>query len=173
MNASLSVDRTIRRTIEWGDYWRRPTHRLENRRDHKEWLHFCISDRDLDVIINFSIVDDGSETGHEVETARVLCAVRTDGWDGDVDLIAPDAVDARAGRLWARFGASSVRFDGSVYEVHVRLARRPIEVDLTLRPVAIPSQINDIALSDGPPVHWFLAPRLIATGQVRVDGRTF
>lgn len=159
----------VQRAIERGDYVRRPAARLSDHSGHKEWFHFCVSTRDMDVLVNFSIMDDSCSEGTErAESARLTCAVRTDGWDGDIDTFESHEVTARPGRIDVRLGESRVEYVNGTYRVVARMRRRPIDIELTLYPFTIPSQVNNILLGDGPPLQWFLVPRLAAFGEVRL-----
>jgi hypothetical protein len=172
MNAPATLQRRIRRAVEWGDYVRGAGFRLNDTIGYREWLHFCFTREDLDVLLNFSLSDDTRPAASpDAERARIVCIVRGDGWDGDVDEFAPGEVHVHRGRVELRFGESSVRYDGDVIRVVVRCKRRPIAIDLTLTPVTVPSIINDMVLSDGLPAHWFLIPRLLASGSITVGGR--
>jgi hypothetical protein len=171
MSATGSLERRIRRAVEWGDYVRGAGLRLNDAIGYREWLHFCFTRDDLDVLVNFSLSDDTRPAASpDAERARIVCIVRSDGWDGDVDEFEPCEVHAHRGRVDLRFGESSVRYDGDVLRVVVRCKRRPIAIDLTLTPVTVPSIINDMVLSDGLPAHWFLIPRLVASGSITVGG---
>lgn len=174
MTPTLTPGGVVQRAIARGDYVRRPATRLADYAGHKEWFHFCVSTVEMDILVNFSLSDDSwSRDGARTEGARLTCAVRTDGWDGDIDCFEPDEVTAPSGRIGLRFGESSVRYENGTYRVTARMRRRPIDVDLTLYPFTVPSQVNNILLGDGPPLQWFLVPRLAAFGEVRVgDQRT-
>jgi hypothetical protein len=170
---SILVSRSIRRAVRFGDYVRRPRARLHDASGHKEWFHFCIAADDVHALVNFSVVDDlrgGAAPG--AETARVTCIVRTaTGWEGDIEEVSSARIFA--GRVAADFGASSMRYDGSDFHLRVRLKKRPVAMDLVLRPATIPCQLNNIALGDGPPLHWFLLPHLRATGHVTAGETTY
>jgi hypothetical protein len=175
-----TLARRIRRAVEWGDYVRGAGLRLNDAIGYREWLHFCFTREDLDVLVNFSLSDDTRPAaGPDAERARLVCIVRGvdrrrsqgHAWDGDVDEFDAEEVRVRRGSVDLRLGESSVRYDGDVIRVVVRCRRRPIAIDLTLSPVTVPSIINDMVLSDGLPAHWFLVPRLLASGTLVVDGR--
>jgi hypothetical protein len=169
MTVLPAIGATIRRAIERGDYFRRPRGRLSDALEHKEWMHFCVSSEDVDVFVNFSVVDEHRpERDGIVEVGRLTCAVRTSQWDGDVDRFEPEEFSVRAGRMNVRFGESGIAYEGGTFHVLARLRRRPVEVNLTFEPVTVASQVNNISLGDAPPLHWFVVPRLLASGHVRV-----
>jgi hypothetical protein len=166
MIRDFGVERTIRRNIASGDYLRGARARLSDSGGRKEWHHFCLTDPSVDLVVNFSSADD-PRGGAEI--FRLTCAVHVGRWDGDVDHFDEGDVVARPGRVSMRFGESSFRYDGGAYHVRAQMRRRPVEVDISLHPVTIPSQVNNILLGDGPPLHWFVVPRLLASGHVTVD----
>ncbi len=167
------LERSISRGIAVGDRLRTSTHRLNDSWGHKEWLHFCIASRDLDLILNYCVADDvrPASTG-DAQVARLACLVRTDGdgWEGDFETIDPAEVRIDPRRVDVRLGESSVRYRNGSFRVVARLRSRPVEVDLTFRPVTMPSMINGIRFSAGP-CHWFLVPKLVASGRLSVDGK--
>jgi hypothetical protein len=160
----------IARTLEQGGYWRGSPLRLGDAPGYKEWLHFCIYAAEVDLLVNFSIVDELAAHGAEArEFARITCLVHTRaGWDGDVLGFAPDQVIARRGSISLEFGSNCVHFHDGVFYLKAALPERGIAVELTLRPAAIPSPANNIEVEDGPPIHWIVVPRLFADGVVLV-----
>ena len=48
----------ITRAIRRSDYFRRSERGSGTEADHKEWMHFCVHGPGVDVLINFSLVDD-------------------------------------------------------------------------------------------------------------------
>lgn len=143
-------------------------------RGHKEWLHFCVYGRDVDLLVNFSIVDDLSLTAEaEAEAARMTVLVRDQrGWDGVVERSADADVAARGGRTDIRIGRSRVQLRDGVYELEMECLTRPIAARLVLRPYTVPSQANNVELPGGPPINWLVCPRLLAYGTIEVDGVT-
>ena len=84
----MAVDLT--RAIEAGDYLRRSPFSLGGEGCHKEWLHFVIHTAELDLLVNFSLVDDvRPEAAPGTEFPRTVVLVRDAtqpdaGWDGDI-----------------------------------------------------------------------------------------
>ena len=165
----------IEQAIVHGDFLRRSVPRLSDRGAHKEWMHFSISAPQLSVLINFSLMDDlRSSAEPRSEIARLTCAVHTSAcWEGDVDSYDMTEIDARAGRIGMRFGNSFVRYEAGCYRVSVSLRKRALRIELLFQPVTIASQVNNIALNDAPPMHWFVVPKLLATGYVAVHGARY
>jgi hypothetical protein len=159
----------IQQAIRAGDYFRRPTLRVAGRDPlHKEWLHFCCTTRELDVLINLSV---SPSSGREVP--RLVCAVHDEVWRGDIDSFAAHEMTVSANSPDIRLGASSVRFDGERYLLDVKLRKFPISARLVLTPTTIPSQGNNIELFAGRRIHWFLIPHLRADGEVRIGDKVF
>jgi hypothetical protein len=162
----------ISEVIQRSDYLRRSPFAVGGPQGHKEWLHFCIYGPDIDVLVNFSLVDDvrsSAEPGAEL--ARITILVREDRWDGDVDLYQAQDVRAPGGGLLVVFGDNSVDYRDGAYHISATLRERPISIRLTLRPATMPSLANNIQLDDGPPINWLVVPRLVASGVVTVGAR--
>jgi hypothetical protein len=160
---------SIARAVESRDYLRRPSPFAAVPPGHKEWLHFAVYAEGLDLLVNFSIVDDiRPRAPRGAELGRLTCLVRSKGWDGDVDAWSAEAIRAPSGELDVTIGPSSVRFEGGVFRIQAELKRRPIRMDLTLRPVTFPSEANNIDVEDGPPINWMVLPRLVASGIVEI-----
>lgn len=139
---------------------------------HKEWWHFCVYAPGVDVLVNFSLVDDvrpGAPAGREF--ARVVVLVRDGAWDGDVEVFEADEVEAAGGGLHMRFGDNRVSFEGGRYVIEVRLRQRPIALSLVLEPRCMPSLANNIRLDPGPPINWLVLPRMVASGTLTLGGR--
>jgi len=173
MNGQPVLRDRIHRAIEWGDYVRGRRGRLGTGPGYREWLHFCLTSGDIDVLVNFSLSDDTRPAAlPDAELARVICMVRSaHESDGDVDDFEPHEVHVASGGLDLRFGRDALRFHRGQLHIVVRAKRRPVFIDLVFRPVTVPSVVNDMVLSDDQQSHWFLVPCLLATGTVRVNGR--
>ncbi|MBX3203778.1 MAG: hypothetical protein KF764_01855 [Labilithrix sp.] len=131
---------------------------------HREWLHFVIHDDDVDLVLNFSVLE--SPAGRT--TGNVLLLVRgSDGeWDGDLDRVPPSRLHAVRGRLDLELGRASLRFDGS-FHIQASCARRAVTVDLVLEPIATPYLVHNASN-----VQWLVAPCWRATGELFAHGST-
>jgi hypothetical protein len=137
---------------------------------HKEWLHFCVFAPGMDLLVNFSLVDEADAPPAD-EVGRLTLLIRTGHrWEGEVLTFAPDAIDARRGEVGMRLGGHAVWLEGGAYRMTVRGHDLPLEVDLQLTPLALPSIVNNVATGDGPPIHWLVLPRNVASGRVRFAG---
>lgn len=163
----------LEREIDRADFVRRSPERWGGRRGHKEWLHFVILGPDFEVLVNFSLCDDLRAAGDRLaEVARLTVLVRDhDGWDGDVDTFAADEVRIRRGGIDLRFGDNYLRFDEGLYHLGMRLRERPFAADVTVRPSTFPARAPNIPMLDGPPLHWLIIPRCLASGVVRLGPR--
>jgi len=172
--ARLAPDRrrVLARALAENGYFRRSSSALAPGASHKEWLHFAVHAEGLDLLANFSLVDDirkGARPGAEIP--RITCLVRERQWDGDIDQYDPALVRVPWGRLDARFGESRATFDGERFHLRVGLRRRPIEMDLELVPLAMPTPAYNLTVDDCPPINWLVVPRLAASGTVRIGDR--
>jgi len=155
------------------DYWRRSPASRGGRAGHKEWSYFCVLAPELDLLVNFSLMDAANPRGAprlDVPRLVVLARSRRDGWDGDIEHFATEDVDVRAGGTDARFGGNGVQFVEGAYRLELALAARPIEASLTLRPLIRPAVATSVRLAGGGPMRWLVVPRLAAEGVVRIAG---
>lgn len=146
------------------DYFRRPPSRIGGEVGFKEWMHFCVYGEGIDLLINFSEVDDLRPNAAGKSLARMTVLARRNQWRGGVEAIAADEVEIVGGRVEARFGDNTLAYEGGRYHVRVRLRDLPIAAELTLEPVTTPAPIHNVSVGDGPPIHWLVIPRLRAHG---------
>src|SRR5262245_33929642 len=93
--SSASLSRSCHPSIfARADYWRRSQPALNSRAGHKEWSHFCIFGAELELIVNFSLMEhDIADDARVCETPRIAIIVRlNDGtWAGDIDQFSPES----------------------------------------------------------------------------------
>ena len=164
--------RAVEQAILHADWLRRSPAAAGGRGGHKEWMHFCVYAPAVDVLVNFSVLDDVRPTrARHDELARVTLLVRDGGWVGEVTRYPREQVQVEGGRVAARFGPNAVRFADGRYAVAARFRDRPIAIDVTLRPVTMPSIVNNVRVGDGPPINWLVVPRLVASGRITIADR--
>jgi hypothetical protein len=162
---NTTTERAIHHGVRAGGFVRR--HRPLSGRA-KEWLHFCIATPELCALINFSI----SEHKEGGESARITCVVADDRWHGDVDTVAAERVRIRPGRIDLAFGESYVRLsDDGLLLVRVVMPRRKLSLDLSFKPASLPLLVNNVPAGSDAHIHWFVVPRLVATGEIRTGER--
>lgn len=162
----------VERIFEEQGYLRRSTSLLPGARGFKEWLHFAVHAPGLDMLVNFSIVDDiRARAPLGAEIGRVICMVRDTRWDGDLDQYSAQDVSIRSGHFDARFGQCSATYANGKIRLRGALRRRPIAFDLELTPLVVPTPAFNIQLNHCPPIHWLVVPKLSAAGRVEIDGR--
>jgi hypothetical protein len=155
------------------DYLRRSPHAAGGPGSHKEWLHFVVHAEGMDLLVNFSVVDD-TRIDHDTtrELPRIVVLVRDRGWDGAIELFATGECEIARDRIRLRYGDNRVEFRDGVFYLHGRLRHRPIRFDLALRPLVVPAPCNNIRLElDRRPINWMVVPRLVAHGSVEIHGR--
>jgi hypothetical protein len=170
---TAAFDDLLARAVARTDYVRCSPFGVGGVGGHKEWLHFCVLAPGLDLLVNFSLSDDvraGASRG--AEHARLTVLVHDREWDGDVDTFSADDVRVAAGRIDLAFGDETCEFRDGAYHVRAWLRERPVAVEFVARPATEPALAPNIPLSDGPPLHWVVVPRLLATGRATVGGRT-
>ncbi|HEX8821059.1 MAG TPA: hypothetical protein VF794_14115 [Archangium sp.] len=155
------------------DYFRRSPSRLGGRGEHKEWQHFIVHAEGVDLLINFSLVDE-PQPGRllPVEVARLIVLAHGEGWDGDVERFEEVEVRVEAGRMEARFGHNTLRFEEGVWRLSMALRERPVSAELELVPLTLPVLSSRHRLAPERPISWLFLPRLEARGTLTVGGRT-
>jgi hypothetical protein len=165
---------TIEQAIARADYLRRSPARIGGLGGHKEWMHFCVHVDGIDLLVNFSLVDDlGGQLPLGTEHARLTVLVREpDGrWDGAVERFDPREVTVVGGAIDMRFGPNELRWDHGAYRIRVRMRERAVAMDLVLEPSVMPALSNNIHLDPGTPLNWLVLPRLQAAGEVVLGDR--
>ncbi len=155
-------------------YLRRSKFSFQGVPGHKEWLHFCVHGPEVDLLANFSLVDDvrpSATRGREF--ARIVCLAReaNASWVGDLDEYTAQEITVKAARLSMEFGDNHASFRDGGFDLRVRMNRLDFELDLRLEPASLPTLANNIFVDDCPPIHWIVLPRLLATGTVRIGDR--
>jgi hypothetical protein len=163
IGASLSAHGFVRRS-PWRD---------GGRSGHREWLHFTVHGGELTVVINASFVDDlrPAAPPHRERVRLLVLARDARGWHGGVDDVAGAVV--RGGQLDALLGDVAIAASGAEISLRGRLRDAPIELDLVLRAQTFPSLASGVSIGDGPPIHWLVVPRLLATGRAVIAGRAY
>lgn len=174
----LGLERRITRALSESDYFRRPESRAGGRPGHKEWLHFAVHAGNLDLLTNFSIVDDvRPAAARGAELARITTLVRNQNdhgeWDGDIDQYHRDEVEVRGGAIDVEFGSNFVRWSRGVLEVKSSMRNRAIDVELVLKPLVLANQANTLYVDGCPAIHWACVPRLAASGRVVLGDRVY
>jgi len=164
---------SIGRALGTNGYFRRSKARWGEDRGHKEWLHFAIHGPGVDLLVNFSLVDDSRPNARPGnEHARIVCLVRERRWTGDIDHFTRDEVSVRGGQLEVHFAHNHVVLEDGKLNIKVRMRRQAIAIQLSIEPLAIPSQLNNIQINDDcPPINWLVVPRARADGWLEIDGR--
>ncbi|PTL79662.1 hypothetical protein [Vitiosangium sp. GDMCC 1.1324] len=155
------------------DYFRRSPSRLGGRGDHKEWQHFIVHAGDVHLLVNFSLLDE-SRPGmtQPAEVARLIVLAHGEGWDGDVERFEAEEVAVEAGRLHARFGRNTLRFEDGVWRLSVALRERPLAAELEFVPITLPVLSAQHLLAPRRPISWLFLPRLEARGTITLGGST-
>jgi hypothetical protein len=167
----MSTPSVVHDAILQGDYFRRSPGRHGRPAGFKEWLHFCIYGEDLDALLNFSVVDDVREVAPLAEEVGRVTALLHDPseavWGGGVAAVDRDQLHVGGGKIDATFGDSRLSFDGQRYLMRVRLPSLDLHGDLEIEPLARAPLIHNVETGDGPPINWFVVPRLLASGELR------
>lgn len=164
----------LTRAIETVDFVRRSPFSVGGAGAHKEWQHFVVFSRDLDLLVNFSLSDDvrpQAAAGSEIPRLVLMC--RNGTWDGDVESFASADCRIGGGRIDLRFADNRLQFVDGEYCIDARLSERPIELSLRLRPLTQPAAVPALSMLEGPPLRWAVVPRLAVRGSVRLGERVY
>lgn len=166
--------RRLARLLADTDYFRRSPSRLGGRGEHKEWQHFIVHTEGMNLLVNFSLLDEPLPgRTQSAEVARLIVMAHGEaGWEGDVERFEDGEVEVVAGHLHARFGCNTLRFEEGTWHLKVALRERPVSVELELVPVTLPALSAHHLLAPGRPISWLFLPRLEARGAVTLAGRT-
>ena len=154
--------------VDREDFWRWPGGAPAGGARFQEWQHFVVFGDGVDLIVNFSVrVPAGGATPDE---ARLVVLGRSDRWWGFIDEVDPRAVTADGDGREVRFphGRMSVHADG--YRVQLRSAEHDLDLDLTLRPAALPMVVRRSEITPGRRLDWVVVPRLTVEGTVNAGG---
>lgn len=136
-------------------------------RDLKEWQHVLVYTRDVQVLVNFSLLADPFDRGVGW-CGRVILLVDRGGWRGGVRRFPASEVSARAGFADVVIGVSRFALEGGGYRVQAEMDG--LKVDLWLDPRTDAALFTNQRLARGRELSWAVVPRLSARGVVVVDG---
>jgi hypothetical protein len=159
------------------DYWRGATG-SSTAIGHKEWSHFSIMAGELDLLVNFSVMEDLNERRSppsrrpRLGRLTVLHRDAAGRWDGEVEPFEPAAVSIRKGLPGIQLGASTARIAAEVYRLELALPSGRTRGWIELVPSARPVFANRVRLAGGEYIRWLVVPRLVARGEIRLGGRT-
>lgn len=173
---STSLSGLYASTFARSDYWRRAPPRTVDLSLHKEWSHFCASTPELDVIINFSLMEHAWGGDADLrEIPRVTLMVRHDrgAWEGDVVQFAPEDAKVCQAQTDIEIGGNAIRLADAAYHVRAGAKSGPVNADLRFCPVARPAFASSVRLSGRERMRWLVVPRLVAEGEIVTGSRTF
>src|SRR5262245_59192443 len=134
MNVEQARARSLtRRALEQNGYLRRPNLRWGGGRGHKEWLHFTLHGEGLDVLANFSVVDDTRpEARTGMQQNRIVCLVREREWQGDIDHY-PGADVSTYGSPWGlAFADNLAAIEKGRLRLKLAMQRLQVSMDVEL-----------------------------------------
>jgi hypothetical protein len=166
--------RAIAEALARMDYLRRSPARFGGEGPHKEWHHFVVHADGLELLVNFSLIDDPwQSSAGSAETARLIVIARSDAWRGTVDTIAAGGCEILEGGHRARFPCGDIRFVNGRYTMEFETGDGSLSGRLQFVPESEPALANNQSLSAGKMLRWLFVPRLSCRGRVRAGSRTF
>jgi hypothetical protein len=157
------------------DHWRRTPSARRGGVGNKEWHHFCVLGKGVDLVLNWSLME-GIQTGEGRldECGRLTILARgRNGWRGGIERFGAEDVAVKAGSIEAAFGPNRMRFDGRVYRLDVKFEQPEIEARLALEPLVTPALTDPLRLGRGGTMRWLVVPRLRVSGWVIIEGRRY
>lgn len=141
---------------------------------HREWLHFCVHDDEVDLLVNFSAFTstDASQEARPIPRLTLL-ARDARGWHGAVESYGFSEGGLPGGTFGAWMPGGRAELDGDDVVLEVALERPRILVELRLTPRAVASPTHNVTIDRSPPLNWLVMPRLSATGYVWLEDRCY
>ncbi len=172
MKSTAATRPLRRRPIERMDHWRCATHAAVQPLGFKEWQHFSVTGGEVDVLLNFSLMNgvQANVALHAIVPRLVALVRDRHGWRGAIETFDLTEVDVPAGGIAARFGRNTLGFDGRIYEVDVIVDAIDLRAKLHFEPIAEPLVTEPIQLGSAGNMRWLAVPRLRANGVLHLDG---
>lgn len=137
---------------------------------HKEWLHFCVHGRDVDLVVNLSLVDEQIR-GDWTEVGRTTLMCRTDrGWSGGVTRHVGADLRAVGGTMHLDLGTSRLRLEPSGVFIRVDQPEHGLRLEGMVTPQSWPMHAPDLRVAAGTAMHWVVTPRIAFSGLLTVRG---
>lgn len=159
----------VERECQIADFWRNREPVCPSDYHYKEWSHFCIVSDDIDLLVNFSLLDDfDGDLGQVISVPRLTVLVRKAGgiWDGEIDQYSPDQFEISPQRKDIRIAGNSLRLVNGTYNIVAESRNRHLRLELQLRPMVKPVIAKSITLSELGSMRWLVVPKLLATGHI-------
>jgi len=152
------------------DFLRAPV--LASARPHgfKEWHHFVVHGRGLRLLINFSLTNEVSGTGHARLAPRVIVIAHDDRWTGAIERFDDHALDVSAELDGLTIGDNRMTVAPDGYHVAIDLSDKGIRGELDFASASRPFVVNNQPVGDGR-MSWLFVPRLRAQGWLRIGDR--
>ncbi len=167
--------RSAHSVIERMDHWRcSPSAKLQTI-GFKEWHHFYIFGAEVDLLVNFSVMNGVQfEPDRGAMIPRLAILARTpSGWRGGLERFEADQVHLTQGRIEATFGGNEMRFDDGAYTLRIGDNRAGVSARIDLQPVTGPSLTEPIQLGSAGSMRWLVLSRLRASGTIEIEDQRF
>ncbi len=153
------------------DFFRLPSQMATRSLPYKEWQHFVVTAESLRFLINFSLSVEEQPGGVRRLSPRVLvmCHGASSASAHHRGEATNFAISNDLRSLRVDDSTMSIRDDG--YAVTIDLPTHDIHADLVFRPTSRPFVVNNQPVGAGR-LSWLFVPELLASGSLRVDGRS-
>jgi len=131
---------------------------------HKEWLHYCVAGRDIELLLNFSIARRARNQG-STNVGRVIALVRADGaWSGGTESFTERDIHCARGLSQVVLGSCSAQANAHGLQLKASLPQLGLWLELMLVPETESFVRRPLLRA---PVCWGVVPRLRAWGSLR------
>lgn len=174
MTREDGLSRRLSKAIFAHDFLRYPFPGTARPGWQKEWLHFCVLNPEIELLVNLNISGDTRPAAAPgTRAARMVLLAHTGEWHGDIETIDARAVTAIPGEVGMTLGQNFVRFREDRFELVAALQSQSLVVDLRLQPETVPLAMDgEVPVARGS-IGWFVLPRLTASGRVIAGRRVF
>lgn len=140
-----------------------------------EWQHFLVFAEGLELLVNFSVVAQGTRhpRDEQSQTARVIVMAHDKGWSGFVHARKAAQIDFRANGKHCRIGPHSLRITPDHYDLQVSSPDEGIALQLRFEPKCVPMIAANQQVGGGRRLSWFMVPRGTVHGHVQLGKRHF
>ncbi len=154
------------------DFLRTPVLAAAEPTGFKEWHHFVVHTQGCRLLINFSLSNETSPTGHHQLAPRVIVIAHAEQWTGAIERFDPSALEISAGLGDVSVGGNRMTLGSDGYRVVIDLPGHAIAGEIEFAATSRPFVVNNQPLGEGR-MSWLFVPRLRADGWLRIGGHEY
>lgn len=151
------------------DFLRTPVLASARPTGFKEWHHFVVHGRGLQLLINFSLFNEGIDTDRVRLAPRVIVIAHAENWAGALERFDEEALNVSADLGELTIGGSRMTVLPDGYSVLIDLPDKGIHGELLFSSPSRPYVVRNEPVGSGR-ISWLFVPRLRADGWIRIGG---